>query len=286
MGKKRIKVIDLSTEKKPEKKSVFEEKKLKKSGKGEGRLADMGVKALEEAEKIKEKEKEVEKIAKISTDAKAVVDKEKVEKIEKALKKPKVRSRRYRLAKTKVNTNKFYSLSEAVKILTSIANSRIDETVEVHISTYVDKLTGVVKLPHGTGKKQKIAIADDKILAQVAKNKINFDVLLASPVMMPKIAKVAKILGPKGLMPNPKTGTISENPEELKKKMEVGQELRFKTEPKAPLLSLVIGKISFGEEKILENLKAVIEAVKVKNIKKAILTSTQSPGIKLDIASL
>lgn len=280
MGKKRIKVIGAEQEqdKEKSKKSVFKEKKLKKAGKGEGRLADMGVKALEEAEKIKKKVEEVEKV---STDAKAVADKEKVEKV-KALKKPKrVRSRRYRLIKTKVDRDKLYSLSEAVKILLSIADSKIDETVEVHVSTHEKKLTGIVKLPHGTGKTQKVAIADDELIDKINKGKVDFDVLIATPQIMPKIAKVAKILGPKGLMPSPKTGTISENPEELKKKMKACQELRFKTEAKAPLIHLVIGKISLGEEKILENLKAVIEAIGPKKIKKAVLTSTHSPGIKL-----
>lgn len=100
--------------------------------------------------------------------------------------------------------------------------------------------------------------------------------------MMGKIAKIAKILGPKGLMPNPKAGTISDKPKELKKKLE-GGETRFKTEAKTPLLHQTIGKISFGEKKILENLEALIKTVGPKNIKKSVLTSTHSPGIKLGI---
>lgn len=291
VGKKRIKLISTEPEEEKSavakavadkgKKPIFKEKKLKKAGKGEGRLSNMGLKALEEMEKIAAKAKEAEKL----TDKKKEPLKElkDIEDTKKEKKPKRIRSRRYRLNKIKVDRNQLYPLKEAVKLLLSVANSKIDETVEVHISTHESKLTGAVKLPHGTGKSQKIAIVDDKLLAQVAKGKIDFDVLLASPDMMPKIAKFARILGPKGLIPNPKAGTISENPEELKKKIETGHELRFKTEPKAPLLHLTIGKISFGEEKILENLKATIEAVKVKNIKKAVLTSTHSPGIKLQL---
>lgn len=268
MGKKRIKTIDLTQEKK--------ERKIVKTGKQHGRISDMGAVALAEAEEIKKKRKKEEKELKKATKAKVQ---------KKHKKKIKVRSKRYKALKARVDKNKLYPLKEAVELLVSLANSKIDETVEVHISTKVDRLIGSVNLPHGTGKTQKVAIADKKLIDRVSKGKIDFDILIATPQMMPKIAKVAKILGPKGLMPNPKAGTITNKPEELKKKLEAG-EIRFKTEPKAPLLHLVIGKISFGPKKLLENLKALIKVIGLKNIKKAVLTSTHSPGIKLDLTNI
>ena len=248
MGKKAIKTIDLSQE---EAKPASSQKEKKQSKKTE---------AEDKAKKEAKAKKEL-------------------------VKKAKARSKRYLALKTKVDKNKLYPLDKAVELLLKLANSKIDETVEIHLSTREQKLTGQVKLPHGTGKKQKIVIADNKILTQIAKGKINFDVLIATPKIMPQIAKVAKILGPKGLMPNPKAGTVTDKPQELKKKLEQG-EARFKTEPKAPLIHMSIGKISFGKAKILANLEAFLKAVKVKNIKKAVLSATHSPGIKLDLTSL
>ena len=198
-------------------------------------------------------------------------------------KKPKkIRSRRYRLLRTKIDRKKLYPIKKAVELLLKVSNSKIDETVEIHIITYDNKVTGSVSLPHGTGKSQKIVIASDKLIEEIKAGKTNFDMLIAEPKMMSKIAKIAKILGPKGLMPSPKTNTISDKPKELKKKLEQG-ETRFKTEAKFPLLHIVIGKISFGKKKILENLEALINAVDPRKIKKAVLTSTHSPGIILEI---
>ena len=120
------------------------------------------------------------------------------------------------------------------------------------------------------------------MLADVEKGKIEFDILLAEPSMMPKLAKVAKVLGPRGLMPNPKNGTISEKPESLAKKYEGGL-VSFKTESKAPILHLTVGKISFGPKKLSENITTLLDAVKKENIKDATLKSTMSPGIKLSL---
>ncbi|HUV47163.1 MAG TPA: hypothetical protein VMW29_03445 [Candidatus Bathyarchaeia archaeon] len=276
MGQKRIKLVDLTQNTKSSK--AGQKRNIIKSGKTQGRLTDMASATLVEAEEIKKKEtKELKKLEKaIKTDLKEE------KKVTKTARKKKLRSRRYRQLRTKIDRKKLYPIAEAIKILCQITNSKIDETVEIHLVSHEDKLSSAVRLPHGTGKKQKIVIADDKVIDTISKGKIDFDILIASPQMMSKIAKVAKILGPKGLMPNPKAGTISDKPEELKKKLE-GGEVRFKTETKTPLIHFCLGKISFGEKKLAENLKAFLEAVKVKNIKKAVLTSTQSPGIKLDI---
>ena len=116
----------------------------------------------------------------------------------------------------------------------------------------------------------------------VEKGKINFDILIASPSQMPALAKVARVLGPRGLMPNPKNGTISEKPEEAAKKFQGGA-MNFKTESKQPLIHLAVGKISFKESDLKENITTVISAVKKNRIKKMTLKSTMSPGIKLQV---
>jgi large subunit ribosomal protein L1 len=114
---------------------------------------------------------------------------------------------------------------------------------------------------------------------------IDFDVLLATPDAMPKLARVARILGPRGLMPNPKSGTVTTKPEEVAKKFQGGQ-INFKTEAKFPILHMIVGKLSFGEAKLSENIKTAIAAVETRNIRNVTIKSTMSPGMKLDVASL
>ena len=102
---------------------------------------------------------------------------------------------------------------------------------------------------------------------------------------MPKLARVARVLGPRGLMPNPKNGTVSPKPDEVAKKFAGGQ-MNFKTEAKAPILHMVVGKMSFGNQKLQENIKVALQTVSVKNVKNATLKSTMSPGLRLDLSSL
>ncbi len=122
-------------------------------------------------------------------------------------------------------------------------------------------------------------IADDKIIAEVEAGKINFDVLVAHPQMMPKLAKVARILGPRGLMPNPKTGTVSPDPEKRAKELSSGQ-VNIKTEPGNPIIHMPVGKVSFADSDITENVQAVIDALSGK-ISKVSLSSTMGPGVKV-----
>ena len=114
------------------------------------------------------------------------------------------------------------------------------------------------------------------------KGKIEFDVLVTHPSFMPKLAKFAKVLGPKGLMPNPKAGTVSMKPEEIVKKFEKGM-LRWKTEAKFPLIHQMIGKISFAEKKLIANAEKFISAVGKVHIKNAFIKSTMSPSVKLEL---
>jgi large subunit ribosomal protein L1 len=148
-------------------------------------------------------------------------------------------------------------------------------------------------LPHGTGKETRVVIANnaadpkhvDELVAAIEAGQISFDVLVATPDTMPKLARVARVLGPRGLMPNPKNGTVTPKPDEVAKKFAGGQ-INFKTEAKFPLLHLAVGKLSFGEKKLSENIKTALDAIQVKQIKTVTLKSTMSPGIKLDSASL
>jgi large subunit ribosomal protein L1 len=186
-----------------------------------------------------------------------------------------------KLAET-VDKSKTYALKEALELLEKLQRKSFDETVELHINTISTGISGQITLPHGTGKVTRVAIADDKLIAEVEKGIINFDVLVAEPTMMAKLAKVAKVLGPRGLMPNPKNGTITTKPEEVAKKYAGGQ-MNFKTEAKAPIMHLTVGKISFGPTKLSDNIEALIAAIKKSNIVNITLKSTMSPGLKIKI---
>jgi large subunit ribosomal protein L1 len=193
-----------------------------------------------------------------------------------------VRSSRYLEARTKIDKKKAYPLTEAVKAIRETSKVKFDPSVELHLNLTVDKVAGEVTLPHGTGKKLRVEIATDKTLTTLNAGKIDFDILIAAPQMMPKLAKFAKVLGPKGLMPNPKNGTISPDPEAAAKKFSGGL-THYKSEPKAPLMHLVIGKLSFKDDQIVDNLKAIINSVKTSNISAAYLCSSMSPSVRLEI---
>jgi large subunit ribosomal protein L1 len=203
--------------------------------------------------------------------------------------KAKERSAKYKTASAMVEESKQYSLSEALDLVEKTHMAKFDETVELHINT-TQSLNGSVTLPHGTGKSTRVAILNpnkdtagaDALLKEIESGKINFDILVATPDAMPKLAKVARILGPKGLMPNPKNGTVTPNPEAAAEKY-AGGHMTFKTESKAPVLHLSVGKLSFGKTKLEENIKAAFKAIDMKNMKRVTLKSTMSPGIKLQL---
>lgn len=196
--------------------------------------------------------------------------------------KKKVRSANYTAKIMEIDKNKLYSLSEGIELLRKVKMAKFDETVELHINTTEAGISGNMTLPYGNGKETRIAIATDEILADVENGKINFDVLIATPGQMSKLAKVARVLGPRGLMPNPKNGTISDKPEEAMKKFQGGQ-ISFKTESKNPLIHLSVGKTSFEDSQLEANIKTVITAVKKDRIRKVTLKSTMSPGIKIQV---
>lgn len=192
------------------------------------------------------------------------------------------RSKQYQEVKKLVDMAHLYPLAEAVPLLRKVSTSKFDASVELHFNLNVDKLAGEMSLPHGTGKEVKVEIASDATLTKLNDGIIDFDVLVAEPKMMGKLAKYAKLLGPKGLMPNPKTGTISDKPQEAAKKLSSGT-IRYKSENKAPLMHLVVGKMSFKDSQLQDNIKAAVKEVKPKNIVGCYLCSSMSPSIKLEI---
>ena len=204
-------------------------------------------------------------------------------------KKTKERSKRYKEAAGMVDKTKLYSLTEAVQLVKKTSLTRFDGTVELHVNLNPMSLgdtkgdyRGSVSLPHGTGKEVKVAIADDALLSKIEAGTIDFDILVAHPSMMSKLAKLAKILGPKGLMPNPKNGTVSPTPEKRAKELAHGQ-VNFKAEPGNPIIHMPVGKVSFEDQKLTDNVTAIFAAIGNSKIAKVTLTSTMGPGIKVEL---
>lgn len=279
MGKIKVRTLgneELEQKQKQKSKQKNKDKKLVKGGKGGERIVSVGP-SEEELARI-----EVPRVNEVSQVSR--VEKSKTPRGARDTRKPRdtPHSKSYQAIAQIVDRNKKYDLNEALLFLEKLKRGKFDETVELHINTIATGISGNVTLPHGTGKIVRVAIADDDILAKVALNKIDFDILLASPLMMPKLAKVAKILGPKGLMPNPKNGTLTKDPQRLALSFAKGQ-MNFKTELKAPIMHLTVGKMSFGAKKLSENIETLIDAIKKEKIRNITLKSTMSPGIKIQI---
>lgn len=266
-------------------------------------MGKIRIKTLGEEDKEKEEKKKAKQRAEAKKAEKESAEPEKTEapseKTQKKQKKYKAgdkkqsHSQSYISVLAQVDRVKKYLLDEALALLPKLKRAKFDETVELHVNTHETGVSGNLVLPHGTGKKLRIEILNpnedlkhlEEVVREIEKGILNFDVLIATPDAMPKIARVAKILGPRGLMPNPKSGTVTTKPADVAKKYEGGQ-VNFKTELKSPIIHLTVGKVSFGQEKLAENIKAVIAAIQIKNIKDITLKSTMSPGIKLDTTSI
>lgn len=282
MGK--IRVSTLGSEEEAEQKRRAEARRQTKKSKKE-KVENLGLKGGERVAVVEGSEikPEFKRLVEEVEQGEGALEGTKAKKAKKI--KIRVRGKRYQEATKLVEKNKFYKIPEAVALAKKTSTTKFDGTVELHVNLNAEVLgkkdfRGSVKLPHGTGKLIKVAIADDATIGKIESGKIDFDILVAPPQMMPKLARVAKILGPKGLMPNPKNGTVSPDPEKRAKELTAG-EVNFKTEPDQPILHLVVGKVSFEDKKLEDNVKAYLAAIGTSKIVKATLASTMGPGIKL-----
>jgi len=221
----------------------------------------------------------------------------------------------YREAAKLVDRTKVYSPQEAIELAKQAAHSRFDETVELHLQMGVDprnasqQVRGVALVPHGLGKKVRVLVfaqgeaeriassagadyvGSDELIKQIEAGWVDFDIAMATPDMMGKVGKLGKILGRKGLMPNPKSGTVVPA-NDLPRVIDDARKGRveFKLDRTA-IIHVPLGKVSFETDKLMDNLTAVIEAivkakpsgVKGQYVKTAFLSSTMGPGIKLDL---
>jgi large subunit ribosomal protein L1 len=226
------------------------------------------------------------------------------------------KGKRLRAAEAKVDREKGYALADAVALIKQTASAKFDETVEVALNLGVDPrhadqmVRGTVDLPHGTGKSVRVAVFARGDKAQEAKaagadvvgaedlaeaiqgGEINFDRCVATPDMMPVVGRLGRILGPRGLMPNPKLGTVTPNVGQAVRAAKAGQ-VQFRVE-KAGIVHGGVGKVSFDQALLVENIKAFVDAVnrakpagaKGTYMKRVAISSTMGPGVHVEVASL
>lgn len=222
------------------------------------------------------------------------------------------RGKKYLESKASYDSTKEYELNEALEIVEKSAKAKFDETVEIHFYLGVDsrhadqQVRGTVILPHGTGKVQRVLafVKDDRIDEAIAAGAdyagneeyaekiqkdgwLDFDVVIATPDMMATVGRLGRVLGPQGLMPNPKTGTVTNDVKQAIEDIKAGK-VEYRTD-KANLIHVPAGKVSFGASKLADNIKALITevvkarpaAAKGKYIKSITIASTMGPGVKL-----
>ncbi|HEU4331924.1 MAG TPA: 50S ribosomal protein L1 [Lapillicoccus sp.] len=222
------------------------------------------------------------------------------------------RSKAYRAAAEKIDADALYSPLQAVRLAKETTGTRYDPTVEVAMRLGVDPrkadqmVRGTVNLPHGTGKTARVLVfatgeraeqakaagadivGDDALIDEVNKGRLDFDAVVATPDLMGKVGRLGRVLGPRGLMPNPKTGTVT--PDVAKAVSDIkGGKIEFRVDRNANL-HFIIGKASFGETQLVENYAAALEevlrlkpsAAKGRYIRKATMSTTMGPGIPLD----
>ncbi len=221
--------------------------------------------------------------------------------------------KRYKENLSKLNQEKEYGLEEAVDLLHSFNHSKFDESVDISVNLGVDPkhadqlVRGTVSLPNGTGKKVKVVVVakddeknkkakelgavdagSDDLVAKIKKGWLDFDVMIASPEMMAEVGKLGRVLGPRGLMPNPKVGTVTPDIEKAVNEVIAGK-VEYRVD-KAGVIAVSVGRVSFEKEKLLENIKSCMNAIikskpnsfKGTYFKKLTISSTMSPGLRVD----
>jgi large subunit ribosomal protein L1 len=211
-------------------------------------------------------------------------------KAKKVSSKPKKRSKKY-LEKfaTVEHANKKYSAKEAITLVKALSYTKFDGSINLAVKLEKakkaeDAVRGTINLPNGTGKKLRVVVASDDIIEEVKKGKINFDILVSTPAMMSKLGVLAKVLGPKGKMPNPKDGTVTDKPDEVAKDLSENI-IRYRTDL-GRNVHIPIGKISWSEEKLLQNYLVAMKSLSKLKIESATLSPTMGPGVKVDIKSI
>lgn len=222
----------------------------------------------------------------------------KPKKAKKPGKQKKYRSKKYKDTVATLDRSKAFNLNDSIEEVKKLSYSKFPGTLEIHINTNQSGIRGLVSLPFSSGKKITILafgkdaeksgadiVGDESKIEEISKGKINFDLVVTTAEWMPKLAKIAKNLGPRGLMPSPKNGTITDD---LKKAIEGFQagKTEYKSESKAKLMHLGIGKLSQPTEELASNLKVLLSTIGKTKIKKIALSPTMGPSVKVELSSI
>jgi len=194
----------------------------------------------------------------------------------------KIRGKAYVTAKSQIDKLQAYPIEDAIQLIKKVSYSQVKGSFEVHFNLNQKGVTGEVSLPHFQGKVKKVVLVDSKLIDELKAGKITFDVLLASAADMPKLLPYAKLLGPKGMMPNPKNGTLVPDPEKTLKGFSTTA-LSYKTEKDFPLIHNVFGKLDQKDEDLVDNFKAFVKSVDPKKIKRVFIKSTMSPSVRVSL---
>ncbi len=218
---------------------------------------------------------------------------------EKEAPKVKQRGKKYYEAQEQVEKTKRYPLSEAIELAQKTSYTKFAGTMEIHINTAIKGVRGLITLPFASGKKLKIlafgkdaeasgadVVGTDAVLEDIIKGKTgDIDVIVTTPEWMPKLARAAKVLGPRGMMPNPKNGTITDKLDKVVAELQGGK-VEYKTENSANVIHLPIGKVSQSAEEISANVKMLYQTIGKSRIRKITLSPTMGPGVKVDLNSI
>ncbi len=212
--------------------------------------------------------------------------------------KTKPRGKKYLEKAEAVDRNKNYKLVEAIELAQTSSYTEFKGSVEIHINTAAKNLRGLATLPFGSGKKLTILafgdgadksgadlVGTEETIEEILKGKINFDVIVTTPAWMPKLAKASRVLGPRGLMPNPKNGTITDNLEKAVTELQTGK-VEYKTEPNGMVIHMAVGKVDQEVSEIQANIKSLYNTLGRSRIKKITLAPTMGPGVKVDLSSI
>ncbi|MEK7497322.1 MAG: hypothetical protein AAB656_00190 [Patescibacteria group bacterium] len=193
----------------------------------------------------------------------------------------KVRGKKYIDAKAKIDRNKTYGVVDAIKLVKNSTYSSFDGTMEVHLVVKKIGVSTNVALPNNAGKQKKIEVADEETVKKLEKGTVDFDILLSTAEFMPKLVSFAKILGPRGLMPNPKNGTIIKSEKDAAKFS--ANTLNLKTEKIAPLIHTTFGKVSQPDQELVDNLQVILTSEIKPQIVRVFIKSSMSPSVKLSL---
>ncbi len=194
------------------------------------------------------------------------------------------RSKKYQKHRSQVDKTREYDAFAAVELVKRLSYSAFPGTLVADIVVKEVGDQGTLTFPNSTGKSVRVAIASDELLAEIEAGTVNFDILLSSPAFMPKLSKYARTLGPRGLMPNPKNGTLTAKPELKKKELEKGT-FTVKSERKQPVAHVVLGKQDMETKALVENLQELLKSLRGK-AQKVVISATMSPSVKVMVETV